>query len=185
MAKAPVTPARKAPASPRSRGGDARAIADLIPQVGDTAFRKFGFVQSSVLTRWPEIVGPKLAKVTSPESLRFARGKQSDGVLHIAVSGAHAVIVQHAIPDIIARVNSFFGYSAVSGVRIKQGRAAAPAAAPRPKAPPVAEVTPEMARTSPSMNAAGLKQVEDPELRTVLEALAMSLARRDATEKTR
>ena len=40
----------------RPRGGQARAISELMPQIGRTAFRKFGFVQSSVVTRWPEIV---------------------------------------------------------------------------------------------------------------------------------
>jgi hypothetical protein len=29
-----------------------------MPAIGRTAFRRFGFVQSSVVTRWPEIVGP-------------------------------------------------------------------------------------------------------------------------------
>lgn len=41
----------------RQRGGEARQIADLMPAIGRTAFRRFGFVQSSVVTRWPEIVG--------------------------------------------------------------------------------------------------------------------------------
>ncbi len=34
----------------------ARAVADLLPTVGGAAFRRFGFVQSSVVSRWREIV---------------------------------------------------------------------------------------------------------------------------------
>ena len=52
----------------RPRGGPAKSIAELTPQVGRTAFRRFGFVQSSVVTRWPEIVGEHHAKVCTPES---------------------------------------------------------------------------------------------------------------------
>lgn len=170
---------------PRDRGGEARSIADLIPQVSGTAFRKFGFVQSSILTRWTEIVGNRLAKVTAAESLRFPRGKQNEGILYINVSGAHAVVVQHAIPDIITRVNSFFGYAAVSGVRLKQGRVARAPAAPsrggaaaKPAAQAAAAVQVEPATS------AGLKKIADPELRTVLEALALSLAQRDAQDKS-
>ena len=51
----------------RPRGGPARQVADLVPQIGRAAFRRFGFVQSSVVTRWPEIVGPHHAKVCLPE----------------------------------------------------------------------------------------------------------------------
>ena len=58
----------------RPRGGQARAIADLMPEVGRTAFRRFGFVHSSVVTRWPEIVGARHARVCSPESIRFPPG---------------------------------------------------------------------------------------------------------------
>ena len=169
----------------RNRGGEARSIADLIPQVSGTAFRKFGFVQSSILTRWTEIVGVRLAKVTAADSLRFPRGKQSDGVLHISVSGAHAVVVQHAIPDIIARVNSFFGYAAVSGVRLKQGRVAR---APIVQNPGKSNLKPLTAANGTAPVGAadhdGLKKIADPELRTVLEALALSLAQRDAQDKS-
>ena len=60
--------AKKPDAKPyeRPRGGEARSIADLVPEIGRTAFRKFGFIQSSVVSRWREIVGDRLADVTSP-----------------------------------------------------------------------------------------------------------------------
>lgn len=163
----------------RARGGEARRIADLIPAVGDTAFRKFGFVQSSIITRWPEIVGAKLARVTAPESLRFPQGKKADGTLSITVGSAHAPVVQHVVPDIISRVNRFFGYAAVARVRLTQGtvrRAAAPAALPLA----VAALAPATVPLSPTLSA-----IADPELRSVLEGLATSLAKRDALPKVR
>ena len=94
----------------RARGGQARAIADLMPEIGRTAFRRFGFVQSSVVTRWPEIVGPQHAKVCAPEAIRFAPGEKSDGILQLVVTPAHAPLIQHVTPEIIERVNRFFGY---------------------------------------------------------------------------
>ena len=57
----------------RPRGGPARPVSELVPQIGRAAFRRYGFVQSSVVTRWPEIVGPTHAKVCAPESIRFIR----------------------------------------------------------------------------------------------------------------
>lgn len=168
---------KPAPRPERPRGGEARRVADLVPAIGDMAFRKFGFVQSSIITRWPEIVGPKLARVTSPESLRFPQGKKADGTLSITVGSAHATVVQHVIPDIIERVNRFFGYAAVSRVRLNQGQLRR---TPPPVRLPLVEpgaVTPTVP-VSPTLNS-----IADPELRAVLEGLATSLARRDALPK--
>ncbi len=148
-----------------------RAIADLLPGIGDKAFRRFGFVQSSVLLRWTEIAGDRLAARTKPLSLRFPRGKQQDGTLHIAVEGAHGPIIQLAIPEIIERVNGFFGYRAVSQIKLQQGRAPR---APQPVTP--APPPPEVAVPSPRAEAA-LRSIADPQLRTVLEGLAAALAR--------
>ena len=82
----------------RPRGGEARAVSDLMPEIGRAAFRRFGFVQSSVVSRWDEIVGPRYAAVSSPEAIRFPVGKKADGTLELVVEGAHATMMQHVIP---------------------------------------------------------------------------------------
>src|SRR3546814_10093090 len=82
-AKATKTPARR---YERPRGGEARAISDLVPEIGRTAFRKFGFVQSSVVSRWREIVGDRLADVTQPAMIRFPAGQKAGGTLHLTRS---------------------------------------------------------------------------------------------------
>ena len=88
--------AKKAPARSyeRPRGGEARAIADMVPEIGRTAFRKFGFIQSSVVSRWREIVGDRLADVTQPAMIRFPAGQKAGGTLHLTISGAHAPMLQ-------------------------------------------------------------------------------------------
>ena len=152
----------------RPRGGPARPVADLVPQIGRAAFRKFGFVQSSVVTRWPEIVGPRHAEVCAPESIRFPYGSKSDGVLQLVVLPAHAPLIQHVIPEIIERVNRFFGYSAVARVKLRQGAVQDPRGGSRRTAPP-------SLRPVPLELGDSLRDIGDPELRTVLESLARSL----------
>jgi len=152
----------------RPRGGQARAIADLMPEVGRSAFRRFGFIQSSVVTRWPEIVGPRHARVCTPESIRFPPGEKSDGILQLVVVPAHAPIIQHVIPEIMERVNRFFGYNAVARVKLRQGEVKAPRAEQRPSAPP-------SLRPIPMELGDSLRDIGDPELRAVLESLARSL----------
>ncbi len=157
----------------RPRGGQARAIADLMPEIGRTAFRKFGFVQSSVLSRWPEIVGERHARVCQPEAIRFPMGEKTDGILQLLVVPAHAPIIQHVIPEIIERVNRFFGYSAVSKVKLRQGAVKAPPASRETLGGRV--TSPPSLRPVPVELGDSLRDIGDPELRAVLESLARSL----------
>ncbi|MFM5883837.1 MAG: DUF721 domain-containing protein [Novosphingobium sp.] len=152
----------------RPRGMGVRPIAELMPEVGRTAFRKFGFVQSSVVTRWPEIVGERHARVCTPESIRFAPGEKRDGILQLVVVPAHAPLISHVIPEIIERVNRFFGYAAVSRVKLRQGPVNPPRAKEAPTAPP-------SLRPIPLELGDSLRDIGDPELRAVLESLARNL----------
>ncbi len=152
----------------RPRGGHARAIADLMPDIGRTAFRRFGFIQSSVVTRWPEIVGARHARICAPESIRFPPGEKSEGILQLVVVPAHAPIIAHVIPEIVDRVNRFFGYKAVARVKIRQGEVKPPPATGPTTSPP-------SLRPIPMELGESLRDIGDPELRTVLESLARSL----------
>ncbi|HEX2802688.1 MAG TPA: DciA family protein [Sphingomicrobium sp.] len=147
------------------RQGRARAAGELIGNAGGAAFRRFGFIQSSVVRRWPEIVGDRYARVSSPESIRFPAGKKSGGVLSVVVQGAHAPLMQHLAPLIIERVNRFFGYCAIANLSFRQG--AAPKREQSPKRPQLRPVPREIGE--------GLREIADPELRSCLEALAASI----------
>jgi len=140
----------------------------LLPEVGGAAFRRFGFVQSSIVSRWREIVGARFAAVSSPESIRFPPGRKSRGVLTLVVQGAHAPMMQHVAPAIIERVNLFFGYPAVDRLSFRQGivqvEKAKSRAAPASPLPLPAEL------------GDSLREVVDPELRACLESLARGLA---------
>ena len=167
---------KKAQPYQRPRGGGPRAIGDLMPEIGRTAFRRFGFVQSSVVTRWPEIVGPTHSRICSPEAIRFPPGEKSEGILQLVVSPAHAPLIQQVLPEIIERVNRFFGYNAVARAKIRQGQVKPPSAESRPKPPPSLKPIPMELGDS-------LRDIGDPELRTVLESLARSLGNGDAEKK--
>jgi hypothetical protein len=147
-----------------------------MPEVGRTAFRRFGFVQSSVVTRWPEIVGLRHARVCAPESIRFPPGEKCDGILQLVVLAAHAPMIQHVVPEIMERVNRFFGYKAVAKVKIRQGEVKAPPAT-RPKA------APPSLKPVPFELGESLRDIGDPELRAVLESLARSLGNQENQEK--
>ncbi|MDO6416871.1 DciA family protein [Sphingomonas sp. BIUV-7] len=151
---------RKTADAPRANG--VRSVADMVPQVGAMAFKRFGFVQSSIVSRWAEIVGSRYAEVSTPESIKFPHGKKQDGTLNLLVQGSHATMMQHVAPAIMERVNRFFGYPAVARLAIKQG----------PAVIPVVRRAPPSLKPMPIEMGESLRAIGDPELRECLTALA-------------
>jgi len=172
MTKPPRATTRQ-PAPAPKRALRARSVSELLPDVGAASFRKFGFVQHSIVSRWGEIVGERYARVSIPESIKFPQGKREQGVLSLIVSGAFAPTMQHVAPEIIDRVNRFFGYPAVAKIAIRHGQVKAPAkAAPPPSLKPLSEAMGD-----------SLRGIADPELKAVLEALAAGVAASDENPK--
>ena len=81
---------------------------------------RFGQGTGALESRWPEIVGDQLARVTEPVKLSKGRLGQG-GALELRVVGPAAAFVQHQATEIIARVNLFLGEGAVERLRISQG----------------------------------------------------------------
>ncbi|HEX8215228.1 MAG TPA: DciA family protein [Allosphingosinicella sp.] len=171
MAKSGSTTEKRKPAKGADepqRSRRARSVSDMLPDVGRAAFRRFGFVQSSVVSRWREIVGERYAGVSTPESIRFPHGRRSDGVLTLVVEGAHAPMMQHVAPVIMERVNRFFGYPAVERLAFKQGIVKVAKAKAR--------TAPPSLRPLPAELGDSLRVIADPELRACLESLARGVA---------
>ncbi|HWT13284.1 MAG TPA: DciA family protein [Allosphingosinicella sp.] len=161
-------PPRKREAADPARARRMRPVSDLVPEVGGAAFRRFGFVQSAIVSRWREIVGARYAAVSSPESIRFPPGRKSEGVLTLVVQGAHAPMMQHVAPAIVERVNRFFGYQAVARLGFRQGIVQVEKARSR--------AAPPSLRPIPAALGDSLREVVDPELRACLESLARGLS---------
>ena len=142
-----------------------RSAGEFVGDIGGQSFKRFGFVQHSIVSRWAEIVGQRYSRVSSPESIKFPAGKKAGGVLTLLVEGAHAPLIQHLTPMIVDRVNRFFGYAAINRIVFRQGKP--PAQAPRPERPQLRPVPKELGE--------GLREIADPELRHCLESLAAQI----------
>lgn len=82
---------------------------------------------------WNQVIGPPLDRFTLPEKILFRSPQQQDnGILQLRVTGAAALEVQHLEPQIVERVNAYFGYRLITGLKIVQGVIPQPPASKRP-----------------------------------------------------
>lgn len=112
-------------------GHGPRRFGDLARPLLSPALRRQGFAQQEIVTRWADVVGAMLAARSMPERLKFPQGERIDGTLFVRVESSFALEFQHLTPQILDRVNTFYGYRAVSKLVLKQGPLPRPAARPR------------------------------------------------------
>lgn len=147
-----------------------RRIGQAVPEVAGKVLGKRGLAFGALITDWPSIVGHQLSLRTAPDKLSFPRGKREEATLHIRAMGAIALELQHLEPQIVERINGFFGYRAVARIRLIHAPPAARTAAPvRPR--PLS-----MDEEISVVTAAAA--VEDEELRATLERFGRSLLAR-------
>jgi hypothetical protein len=150
------------------RRGKVRRAGALLDRVLSPAARRRGFAEARLLSAWAEIVGPELAARSRPVRLAHPDGRFQPGVLHLHAAGAAALELQHQTPQLLERINGYFGRLAVARLRIVQAPLPPPAA-PEPP-PPVldAEGVRHVARS--------VAAVAEPELREALAALGRAVA---------
>lgn len=156
----------------RKRAGGLRAIGAESSKATSPIRRKRGFFEASVFSDWTAIVGPALGDQCVP--LRLVRGPEGEGgTLHVRVTGPLALELQHLEPQVIERINGFYGFRAIARLRMHQG----------PIAPPVKKARPAPPQASDDDLAAleqQLATVTDPDLRRALKKLGQSIiARKD------
>ena len=145
-----------APAPSAKRSGGTRTLAAILPKITAQSLGKQGFAAASVITDWALIVGKELADVTLPQRIAFPVGKRSHGTLHLRVAGVMALEVQHKTPQILARINGYFGYAAVTHLKLSQGAIARSSQASRPEGSlaPAKEVEARLEAAPPNVAAA-------------------------------
>ena len=116
-----------------ARSNGRRPLGTLVRRALGASFGRRGFARAEILTRWPAIVGERLARTSCPERLTASRGG-AGGTLRIRVEGGFATELQHLEPKVIERVNTYFGYSAVARLALVQGPLPVPESAPRREA---------------------------------------------------
>ncbi len=144
-----------------------RAIGAALPAATRNALGRRGYVEARLMLDWPSVIGEALARFSMPEKLARGRGGEP-GSLHVLVDGAFALELQHLAPQVVERVNGYFGYPAIATLKLRQGRMPVSTAKRRPKPEPLA---PDVAADL----AGRLAPIGDPDLRAALDRLGRSV----------
>ncbi len=104
-----------------------KTIGDSLKKINRDISNKYGKIEYLIIAKWPKIVGQFFANHSEPTKIsRIPEGENDTGdviysnYLHINVSPVAAVEFQHFKDKIIDKINSYFGYKAISNIRLKQ-----------------------------------------------------------------
>ncbi len=97
-----------------------RDVDDLALDVIEPGLNQLGLVGSTIIKNWSAIVGSSLAQNTRPERVSFPPKTRTHGTLYIKARQGFNTIIQHHSAEIVFRINSHFGFAAISQVRISK-----------------------------------------------------------------
>ncbi len=104
-----------------------KKIGETLAKVNKNYSSKFGKIEFLILSKWPEIVGTFFADHSEPDKISRISDDFNEfdepiykNFLHVRVSPAAAVEFQHYRDTIIEKINSFFGYKAITDMRLQQ-----------------------------------------------------------------
>mgnify|MGYP003670193830 CR=1 len=97
-----------------------RSIKAVVNRVVNPIAKKRGIIHGKIILEWEKIVGPQYASYCAPLKITFRQGYRSYGTLHMKVNPSHALLLSHSKDLVIEKVNTFFGYPAVSALKIMQ-----------------------------------------------------------------
>jgi hypothetical protein len=87
-------------------------------------YERHGFAYGEILAQWDAILGERLSEHTRPARIKWPKQPSSarkyGGVLVVQADPGFALELQYEVPRLIERVNGYFGYGAIAGVKIMQ-----------------------------------------------------------------
>ena len=155
-----------------------KQAASLIAKRVKEASETRGFAQVRLLTHWEEVAGKDTAKIAQPVKVNFNK-KGLGATLTLICNGANAPFVEMEKEQIRIRVNSVYGYNAITEIKITQTAATGFSEAqtifegvPKPKDPPH---LPEASHASREATHELVASIQNAEFSHALEALAKNV----------
>ena len=104
-----------------------KTIGDSLKNINRDFANKYGKIEYIIITKWPQIVGSFFSNHSEPDKITRTPIEENNtgdiiynNFLHINISPVAAVEFMHFKDKIIDKINSYFGYKAISNIRLKQ-----------------------------------------------------------------
>ena len=151
-----------------------KAVGKHFPKVAAKVYARHGAAWAGLLSEWRAIVGASLADVCTPEKISWpgqsrdqtqSRHQKIGGTLVIKVAYGRALEIQHTTPQIIDKINVYYGYQAVSQIKIVQGKVTKPEIVEKTALPP-------LNKEASAQLEAQMSDIDNDNLKHALENLA-------------
>ena len=115
-------------ANQKRRQRDAKPLADLVGKAMTPACRKRGFASVDIVASWAEIVGERYGTRVQPDRLIWPRRPDltdpehppEPATLVVHTDGATALLLTHETPQVLERINTFYGWAAIGRIKVLQ-----------------------------------------------------------------
>ena len=149
-----------------------KTIGTNVTKIVKPLISKRGFGNSEIINNWVNIVGDKLAQNITPQKISYNNHSNVEGVLLLRVnSSSVALELQYIEKQIVNKINTYFGFSAIGRIKIIQG----PIPAPEKKLPNKIKT---VANTDKIELEKKLNSVKDPDLWVALAALGAAIIKK-------
>lgn len=151
-------------------------IGNVIEGITKPAFKVHGFANQKIITYWSQIVGATLAKFTIPQKIIFPPHQTRAGTLYVGVTNPGLSLeIQAQESRIVEKIATFFGYQAVSRIKVSIVRLKINKETPVSAAPKQTVSKKEI-----KMITHQLDKIKDKTLQTQLQRLADTLFQTEA-----
>lgn len=134
--------------------------------------KKHGFSEPEIFHQWAAIVGETMARMSCPMRISRNRssnaGYQGGATLIVRVAGAAALELEHSAPQILERINVYYGHRAITRLSLEQG----PLPLRQPEAKPFRR---KLTAAEEEVLRHGAEKIQNPDLRKSLEDLGRAI----------
>ena len=95
-----------------------RAFGNTLPRGVRGILKKNGYNYSEIISKWNSLVNRNIANSAYPKSIKINSGNEN-ATLILAVKRGNEVLVEYSKKEIIDKINTYFGYNFLNGVRLE------------------------------------------------------------------
>lgn len=95
-----------------------RLFSRSLPKGAKNILKKNGYNYSEIISKWSSLMNKNIANSAYPKSIKINLGNEN-ATLVLAVKRGNEVLIEYSKKEIIDKINTYFGYNFLSGVRLE------------------------------------------------------------------